>query len=415
MTWRTAARCAVLFTMGAGAQGCQESASTVPRMFLGTWTYDNAAQVVGQCSISPDPISFSLARTSFTVRRGTTSDLEMEAGCYCRLQMMVEGQKAVAKGGGQPCEQIRQGRRFHSLVDGVQVEISRNSRGEDVATVQITGQSMFNSLGQEVSCVSFTASGHPTRSTAPAVDCGSEETAVGVLAHSTIEPAADCDSSAGRDAVVLVLDDDSTPDRPFCGHDSGARGEGLWVAPDATKYPPPPCVKQASPETYLGLCRVDGSLFKPLTAEAGRPEQAYALVKIGKRCPDGSVEVKKRIDTEDLVPPEMGNKNAWNGHFPNPDIGTAGNTAATLSFCYFAAAPTGAAVMTDFPDLGLPYAVFHDFEGPQPAWVVSKRWRFSDNQDPSTNYYIPEQPGGLEDIVENTTTGDTYFDMARVR
>jgi hypothetical protein len=84
--------------------------------------------------------------------------------------------------------------------------------------------------------------------------------------------------------------------------------------------------------------------------------------------------------------------------------------------------------MSEFPDLGFPYAVFHDFEGPQPAWILRKRFVFSDDSNNNnSNAYYPDpgaHPETLEfmSIIENPLAqvglGDsvnTYFDMARVR
>jgi hypothetical protein len=255
--------------------------------------------------------------------------------------------------------------------------------------------------------------GTMTRSPTGTVDCGPEDTTVGVLPFSSSDPKYDCPSGPGHDGIALVIDNENLANHDYCTHDSGARGEGLWVLPDAAKYSPPPCGKERI-DTYLAFCRVDGGLFKSMIADAGRPEHAYAVLKLGDRCPNGSVEITKRIETNDPLPPNS-NANSWGGHpSKSVEIRSKLNSYVKLSFCYFPPASELDNVMNDFPDLGFSYAVFHDFDGPQPAWVVSKRWHYSDDKDSTPNAYLPADPGDFEKIIENTN-GDTVFDMARVR
>jgi hypothetical protein len=86
--------------------------------------------------------------------------------------------------------------------------------------------------------------------------------------------------------------------------------------------------------------------------------------------------------------------------------------------------------MQEFPDLGFPYAVFHDFDSPAPGWVISKRWlRTDDANFGEANQYLPSYERNLmtrkfAEIVENPPellvtqplpVQNTVFDIARVR
>ena len=81
--------------------------------------------------------------------------------------------------------------------------------------------------------------------------------------------------------------------------------------------------------------------------------------------------------------------------------------------------------MTSFPDLGMNYAVFHDFDGDQPSWVLLKKWIHSDDEDSEAHYpdyYFPVSAPELPDfkrIVEMPigvgNAPDTTFDLAQVR
>ena len=76
--------------------------------------------------------------------------------------------------------------------------------------------------------------------------------------------------------------------------------------------------------------------------------------------------------------------------------------------------------MTNFRDLGFPYAVFHDFDGPQPAWVTLKRWVYS-SDELDTNRNSVSSPTGDDVAVSQfqaaveTPNHATTFDIAWVR
>jgi len=222
------------------------------------------------------------------------------------------------------------------------------------------------------------------------------------------------------------MDDDNTS---HCSNSTGSLGEGSWVAPAASKPPPqvPPCA--ASTWSTLHTCRVEVEPddFKPLTSDPEDAANFYAVLMFGDRCPEGSTEVSKRIVNED----KDGNnliEGAPDAALPNyTESGGLGN-ATKLYFCFFRAAATVEQTMTAFPDLLIPYAVFHDFDGDQPGWVLEKRWQYSDDENngndsttkTSANGYSPADQGvsgQFQRLVENPqlgSTSNTYFDLARV-
>jgi hypothetical protein len=209
-----------------------------------------------------------------------------------------------------------------------------------------------------------------------------------------------------------------------CSSETGNRGEGPWVAPDAMKAPlrARPCAETTS-WTTLHFCRVvvDATRFRPMTTDPEDVANFYAVLHFDPTCPAGSTRIAKRIVNENtenqnqVQPP-----NALVA--PNQALDDALGNTTNLHFCFFEAAETPEQTMTEFPDLGFPYAVFHDFEGMQPGWVLEKRWRFSDDENAfNDNLYLFAAGRTLsefEKIIENPVydnAADTYFDMARVR
>lgn len=117
------------------------------------------------------------------------------------------------------------------------------------------------------------------------------------------------------------------------------------------------------------FCRVNGDSLPQM-------DQRYAVLSLATDCPVNADKVSIKIDTED-----DGNSNYWsNGLAPN----VVNKYAASLSFCLFKATSSPGT----FPDFGMPYAVFHDFDVTQPSWVKSKKYFYFDdeNDTPSTSY-----------------------------
>lgn len=159
-----------------------------------------------------------------------------------------------------------------------------------------------------------------------------------------------------------------------------------------------------SSETRMRFCRVDGSAFRAKTVFQN-PAAYYAVLSLGAGCPTGSNRVGIFIDNED-------DDNANSGFGTLSPNSLSGN--ATLFFCLFQTATT--ANLT-WPALGAPYAVFHDWEGSQPNWVISKHIHKSDDEDDNNqNHWVQgdsAQISAFSKMVELSI--NTKFDFARVQ
>jgi hypothetical protein len=232
-----------------------------------------------------------------------------------------------------------------------------------------------------------------------------------------------CPQGPARESAFFDMDDENDT---HCSYETGDLREGRWVSPHASKWEIPGTCEFGRTRTMLRFCRsvVPEAAFRPLTTDPDASEHFYAILKFGERCPAHAVEITKRIVNEDT-----GNRNdptrAGELLAPNEIVDDARGNYTKLVFCFFRAAPSPAESMESFPELGFPYAVFHDFDAAQPSWVIRKRWQYSDdsNQSSPTNTYEADAVAGeatreFQRIVENPErdgTYDTYFEMARVR
>lgn len=244
---------------------------------------------------------------------------------------------------------------------------------------------------------------------------------VGVVPYAT--SASFCEQGTNRESAYFRMDDENDT---HCSYETGDLEAGFWVSPQAAKVPLPEECEQRRSHTLLPFCRtsVAAGSFRPLTTDPEDHAQAYALLRFGDSCPPHSVEISKRIINEDTD-----NRNdpiqAAELLAPNEIVDDARGNYTKLYFCLFQAAPSVADTMNEFPDLGFPYAVFHDFDGDQPGWVIRKRWQHSDdsNQVRPGNQYVPSpevsaDSAVLQLMIENPERGgsfDTYFELARVR
>jgi hypothetical protein len=371
--------------------------------FVGTWVFNTGA-VAGNCQ--GGATFFPIIGSRLEVRKRDDGDLDVEASCRCHVRLKIEGAAAHIAVAPTECPVYAQG----DIVTSQLTTFDFSLEGSE-ARASFGGETILDSVVKPpIACASFNSMGTLMRSDVPGVACGSDETAVGVVSASPMDGTTDCPTGSGRDGVQFFIDDENEPTQVFCTHDTGQNGEGPWVFPDAAKYRPP-C--NPGKDTVLFFCRVDGALFKQTSADPRAVEQPYALLQLGTRCPPGSVSVIKLFSTEtDVVPPL--HSYAVGAIGPN-DLHNGDSNTARLAFCYFNAALAPGDTMRAFPDLGFPYAVFHDFEGPQPSWVLAKRWHYSDNEDVTGhNQYVPPALDRFEDVIENTNA-DTVFDMARVR
>jgi hypothetical protein len=248
---------------------------------------------------------------------------------------------------------------------------------------------------------------------------------VGVLPYNAL--GTPCSLSPTRESVTVSMDDENTT---HCSYGSGEFGEGIWASPHATKLPIPPRCHEGemhNSHTALRFCRtlVEPNAFRPLTTDPDDASSFYATLKFGEHCPLHAIEIRKHIVNED-----QNNKNqpilAGDLLYPNVVTDDARGNFTELVFCFFRAAPTAEETMSEFPDLGFPYAVFHDFEGQQPSFIIGKRWIYSDDSnqmDPARNWYDPNPENDSDAaaflaIVENPrrdSNYDTCFDIGRVR
>jgi hypothetical protein len=257
-------------------------------------------------------------------------------------------------------------------------------------------------------------------------DTALDEIYVGVMPYSASGYALDPISCPGADHMVFDLDN-----LEGCALATGAAGEQTWSPPTAVKYPIQREYCESDrrwSKTTLSFCRVrvKPDLFRPLAAAAGEGQQAYALLKFGDRCPDHSIEWNRWITNA-----YPGNENVMpDNAIPNHGSSELGNYTR-LYFCMLMPGLNHQSSMTAFPDLGFPYVVFHDYDGPQPGWVMLKRWVLTDDAQVGvrSQYYPPidTDPAGevfseIVESVQNVVVGDpphdypdTRFDLARVR
>jgi hypothetical protein len=88
-----------------------------------------------------------------------------------------------------------------------------------------------------------------------------------------------------------------------------------------------------------------------------------------------------------------------------------------MSWCMFGPSTDK---MTSFPDLGMRYAVFHDYDSAQSSLFVQKRWVYSDYEDEAeagstrTFLYFSDDYRATFDAI---VSGDpnTMFDIGRVQ
>lgn len=164
--------------------------------------------------------------------------------------------------------------------------------------------------------------------------------------------------------------------------------------------------------TNWTFCKVDGRDFKSLTKFAANTHYFYAVLSLGDLCPNGSIFASRimmgELDNNEsaIVPVGL----AKPGNYQN-------GTSTIMSWCMFGPSTDK---MTSFPDLGMRYAVFHDYDAAQPSLFIQKRWVYSDNEDAAeagstrTFLYFSDDYRATFDAI---VSGDpnTMFDIARVR
>lgn len=414
---RRAAALLLLATVGVAGWRAARGADASPSPFIGTWISSAESKLTAMCGGTP--LIERLGDTTLVIRAGAESDLVLEIGCRCHLPLTVSASDPhlATLSAATPCPFIFNRFDISAMTEALDLRLDpqRGTLALDLQAGQTRAAPLLDCASSSI-VASLSA---PARAPAPAAtDCGPDDSAVGVLPYA-IKGGADCPFGAGHEGLEIVTHDE---DDLHCRSETGALGEGAWALPQAYKYEPdcqPRAQGQEGRGTALQLCRVDGRLFKPLTTDPTATDQFYAVLKLGNDpapCPNGGVEMIGRMDSED-----DDNHGSSIGPLGPNWVGTQpGNTATELHFCYFRWAETEADTMAAFPVLGFPYAVFHDFDGPQPLWVMLKRWMYSNNEAQTSGNKLTstaKDPTVVDEFKRNIGMAEhyTYFDLARVR
>lgn len=163
--------------------------------------------------------------------------------------------------------------------------------------------------------------------------------------------------------------------------------------------------------THWDFCKVDGRNFHSFTSSYYKPQYFYAALMLGTTCPNDS-KGRSRYSTGEYDD----NQSSWSGpmgpnffQWPGGSL-SPGGSVAVLSFCEFRESTDK---MTSFPDLGMPYAIFHDYDSIQPSFVMTKKWVYTDDEDDSSPSTNSPQNTEFDDIVGGD--GNSMYDLARVR
>ena len=390
--------------------------------FVGTWLFPAGAAFTAQCGSTTVPLE--VAGDTVAIRAVDTSTVELDLGCHCAIVLAVDGSVARLMGAPQPCEVVVSGITVRSSVSTLNLA----SIGPDALTLEIgSNDTQVLYPAGTLTCDRTTSRETLTRISRNAPACGPDERAVGVLPYGA-DGTVPCYLMAGAEGVKISMQQEIDS---VCSYESGSRGEGTWVLPQAIR-PAMACVPRdtggpADPiYNVLSFCRVDGDRFKPLTRDPSDDANFYAVLNLaagpdGKPapCPSGATLIKRVMQNEEDAGGGNTSAGRMGANVVLSRLDGVPQNAAILYFCYFRAASSGQEIMSEFPDLGFPYAVFHAFGGPQPSWVTLKRWVYN-NDESQNNQDLPlvsDDPTALatfEAVIETPTNGTT-FNMARVR
>lgn len=214
---------------------------------------------------------------------------------------------------------------------------------------------------------------------------------------------------AESELVTFRFDDeDNEPQTDWWGFYSSDFDQGAPWAPIATTrrgLHDPILFFQIN--SIFRFCRVNGKVFKPLTTSAAAKGRFYAVLKLGTTCPNGSLDHSRYFDNEDDE-----NANSFSG----PIAPNTMNVNTRLRFCFFRTGAAGA-TMSKFPTLGVPYAVFHDFDTSDQALFMSKHWHYTDDEDSdNANSHSPSGTPAATDFAAIIGTGkNTLLEYGRVK
>ena len=205
----------------------------------------------------------------------------------------------------------------------------------------------------------------------------------------------------GTELVTIYMDDEDNANRTGWGWS--------WRLPQDSmndlRYAP-----KGNWNTRLRFCKVNGQGFHPMTTDPNAKGHFYAVLKLGTTCPNKSTTIFRWIENE-----RDRNENSASGPYaPNSIDGP--NTM--LQFCLFRSGDISN-VLDDFPNLGMSYAVYHDFEGEQPFPYnlgLGKAQHVSDDEDTDNgNITSGGTASARADFSAIISSGrNTVFDLATV-
>jgi hypothetical protein len=155
----------------------------------------------------------------------------------------------------------------------------------------------------------------------------------------------------------------------------------------------------SSSNTTFSFCRTPGGRFRPIPSSSSSAN--YAVLRMGKTCPAGSVPFSRFFDNED-----EGNINSFAGHV-SPSR-SDGNTR--LEFCMFRASASAAAFT--FPSLsgGVPYGVLAGSSFPA---ALATGWIKTDDEDDNNANRLEGNISGTSSFL--SADSNTVLRLARVR
>jgi hypothetical protein len=187
---------------------------------------------------------------------------------------------------------------------------------------------------------------------------------------------------------------------------------------DSTGWDPPNTARRSRAHntgrtgTSWNFCKVDGRDFYSWTKFSSKTEYFYAVLRLGTDCPNGA-QGATHYSTGELD----NNESSWTGPmggsvFLAPNDGSLDPNGPVLatSYCFFQDSPDK---MTAFPDLGMQYAVFHDYDSAQPSFVLSKRWVYTDDEDDNITWSGNSAAWNFDALMDGN--GNSIYDLARVR
>jgi hypothetical protein len=390
-------------------------ANPPPSPLVGTWLVGAGAKLISTCNgiATGTP---PLTGETVAIRSGPGAELWYDIGCRCHLPLTISPTDAGQASLTTPtdCRFVFETIELFVNVEAVTIRLDPTAGTADVELR--SGKSELPPIGTCESSV-LTATLSPMTRT-PA-ECGPDASAIGVTPYDP-KGQRSCPAGAGREGLILISQDEDEESCSPLG--TGASGQSFWSLPQTGKEDVR-CGKSPSAtgrQTHQHFCRIDGQAFRPLTTDPRATDQFYAVLKLSPDeapCPNGSVEMVRTMDTEDDV-----NQGRTVGAIGPNYVGTMkGDTFTTLHFCFFRWAESAADTMAEFPDLGFPYAVFHDFDGSQPTWVNLKRYSYSRNET-NTNgnrlvRYNADDALAVQQFREivGDPTSATVFDLAWVR